>query len=153
MGGTILSIEGSYFYSDDNLPASIQIGGKDCKLLSFEKLTDPNTRLTCQVPTPDSSVPDYSGNRGVNLITDNVYTALASLQTATPSASAVSSQTDKAYFNTNATSDVTVWMKGFLVLGKTSLYELEVKTNGEAVLLLSTDSTSAKKVSFYVKLI
>lgn len=146
MGGTILSIEGSYFYSDDSLPATIQIGGKECKLLSFEKLTDPSTRLTCQVPTPDASLPDYSGNRGVNLITDNVYTSLASLKSALPSASAVSSQIDKAYFTTNATTDVTIWMKGFLVLGKTSLYELEVKTNGEAVLLLSTDSTSAKKV-------
>ena len=28
MGGTILSIYGYYFYSDDNLPAIIQVGGK-----------------------------------------------------------------------------------------------------------------------------
>jgi hypothetical protein len=33
MGGTILSIDGYFFYSDDGLPAKIQVGGKKLNFL------------------------------------------------------------------------------------------------------------------------
>lgn len=35
MGGTILSIDGYFFYSDDGLPAKIQVGGKKNWIFCF----------------------------------------------------------------------------------------------------------------------
>ena len=121
------------------------IKGKNCSLLNFEQLTDPNTRLTCEVPTPATTASDYYGNRGINLITDPVFTAFAGLQTATPSANSASSTTDRVFYQTNITSPITIWLKGYLKLAKASQYDFEVKTNGDAVVLLSNDSTSAQK--------
>ena len=109
-------------------------------------MDSPNTRLTVEAPTPAGVASDYYGNRGINLITDSVFTPLASLQTAAPSANAISTQIDRVFFNTSTQSDITSWMKGFFLPGKSSLYEFEVVSNGEAILMLSTDSTSAKKV-------
>ena len=109
-------------------------------------MDSPNTRLTVEAPSPAAVASDYYGNRGINLITDSVFTPLASLQTAAPSANAISTQIDRVFFNTSTQSDITAWMKGFFLPGKSSLYEFEIVTNGEAILMLSTDSTSAKKV-------
>ncbi len=122
------------------------IKGKKCKILSYEKLEDSNTRLTVEVPASIASGSDYYGNRGINLITEYVYTPFASLQTAMASTNAVSTQTDRIYYNTSTNLDITLWMKGYLVPGKSSIYEFEVVTNGEAILMLSTDSKSINKV-------
>ena len=112
-------------------------------------MDSPNTRLTVEVPTPAATPSDNYGNRGINLITEYMYTPFATLQKAMPSAKAVSTQTDRAYYNTSTKSDTTAWMKGYFLPGKSSLYEFEVATNGEAILMLSSDSTSANKVFNY----
>lgn len=148
MGGTTITIDGTYFYSDENLPASIQVGGKECQLLSFEKLTSPNTRLTCQAPTPDQNSHEFSGNRGITLIKDNTYIPFEKLQNATPSALAVVSQLASTSYQ-SSTRNVTIWMKGYLVPGKTSEYRFELVTNGNAVLFISNDTTSANKVGYF----
>ena len=123
-----------------------QSKGKTCKLLSFEKTDTKNTKLTCQVPEPDAAVADYYGNRGITLLVDNGYKSLANLRTATPSVNATKSEISKASFKSNSSTESTIWLKGFLIPGKTSTYEFTVKTNGEGVLYISTDSTSARKV-------
>ena len=109
-------------------------------------MDSPNTRLTVEAPTPAGVASDYYGNRGISLITDGVFTSLASLQAAAASANAISSEIDRLFYNASTQSDITAWMKGFLLPGKSSMYEFEVVTNGEAILMLSTDSTSANKV-------
>ena len=98
------------------------------------------------MPAPDANLAEYCGNRGLTLLVDNGYNSLTNLNKITPSANAVHSEINKASFKSNSSSQATVWLKGFLNPGKTSLYEFEVKTNGEAILYLSSDSTSANKV-------
>lgn len=66
------------------------------------------------------------------------------MTTAVPSLNAIYNEINKAYFLSNG--PVTVWLKGFLAPGKTSNYEINLVTNGVAVLYMSTDATSANKV-------
>lgn len=100
----------------------------------------------CQTETPAPVAVEYSGNRGITLIRDNVYTPFASLQTATPSANAQYDWLDVASFADNQSVDVTVWLKGFLLPMKSSDYKFSIKANGPTILYLSTDATSANKV-------
>lgn len=94
---------------------------------------------------PGSVGSEFMGGLGVTLIQDNVYTS--SLDGAQPSANAVYSQINDAQFSTNQTTDITVWLKGYIYISKTSKYDFSITTNGAAVLYLSTDASSANKGS------
>ena len=75
---------------------------------------------------------------------DNVFTS--NLVGAVPSPNAVYSQLTDARYIDNQTSDVTVWIRGFILPAKDSRYEFSITTNGPAVLYLSTDASSTNKV-------
>lgn len=62
-----------------------------------------------------------------------------------PTASAIKFQLNKASFVDNQTVDVTIWMKGFIVPGKSSSYEFSLITNGSAVLYISDGPNAANK--------
>ena len=80
------------------------------------------------------------------MIRDNVFTAYASLSSATPSASVTKSQQSSASYADTQTVDVTVWLKGYITPLKTSDYELTLVANSGARLFLSTDDKSSNKV-------
>ena len=107
----------------------------------------PNTTFVCQNSPQKQVNNEYYGNRGINLIRDNFYTA--DLANAVPSANAVNSIVYKAFFQDTQTIDVTIWLKGFFSPKKDSFYEFSINTNGQAQLFISTDSTSANKVLFH----
>jgi hypothetical protein len=120
-----------------------------CKITNFDLGDTINTRLTCQTPNaPSTSSTEYPGGRGINLFRDNLLTSFANLASASPSASAEKSFTDQLAYTDILNNDVTIWFRGFLAPGKSSNYEFQFDsiTNGDAVLLLSTDSSSANKV-------
>lgn len=142
-GGTYVTLNGLYFYSDTSVPAVIEIGGQPCNLAGFDMANLPNTTFVCTSPA-QTSASEYYGNRGINVIVDNVYSS--NLATATPSNAATSNVTNRAAFISSQTGPVTVWLKGFLSPQKDSNYDFTLKTNGQAILYLSTDSTSANKV-------
>ncbi len=151
IGGTKLTIEGPFLYTDNTVPADIKIAGKPCTILSYAKKatsqTDGKAKITCEVaPNDNTAATEYSGNRGITLIEDSIFTSSASLETIAPSSSATYSQINKASYSSSAASDKTVWLKGFLAPGKTSEYEFEIVSNGNGVLFISTDNTSANKV-------
>ena len=92
VGGTHVTISGLYFYNDVNVPAQIEIGGYLCQLNSFDMTNLPATKLVCESPPiSTNNANEYYGNRGLNLIRDNVFTSLANLATTIPSASATRS--------------------------------------------------------------
>ena len=107
---------------------------------------DPTASIVCEVPTSDNNAyaAEYIGNRGITLVLDRVSSA--NLQTATPSATATYTQINMASYRTTQTGSYTMWLKGFLAPGKTSRYEFEVVSNGNAILFLSTDSSSTNRV-------
>ena len=125
------------------MPAEIEIGGQPCKLADFDMTGLPNTTFVCSSP-PQTSASEYWGNRGINVIVDNVYSS--DLTTASPSGSATQNVTNQAAYTTAQTSDVTVWLKGFLSPQKDSDYDFSLITNGRGLLFLSSDSTSANMV-------
>lgn len=108
-----------------------------------------NTRLTCQTPSaPSSSLTEYPGGRGINLIRDNFLTTFDNLLTVSPSSAAQQTFTDQLTYNDIQSTDVTIWFRGFFAPGKSSNYEFQFDslTNGDSVLLLSTNASSANKV-------
>ena len=102
----------------------------------------PNTTFVCSSPAQVTAT-EYYGNRGVNLIVENVYSS--DLTTATPSANANASVINQASYSTSSTDDVTVWLKGFLSPQKDSEYDFTLATNGQAI-LYGSDTTSANQV-------
>jgi len=144
LGGTYVTINGLYFYNDINVPASIEIGGQPCKLASFNMLDLPNTTFVCSSPAQVTAT-EYYGNRGITVLVDNVYSS--DLTQASPSGSATTSEATQASYSTSQSTDVTVWLKGFLSPQKDSDYDFTIQTNGNALLYLSTDSNSANKVN------
>ena len=115
----------------------------------------PDTVLVCQTSSePSTAQNEYYGNRGITVIRDNVFTTNSSLATALPSANAVTSIASLANYTDTQTVDVTIWMKGFISPARTSLYEFSLVTNGNAILSVSTDGSSANQVnSCYIILI
>lgn len=145
VGGNV-TINGLYFYNDFQVPAKIEIGGEPCSLVDFNMKNLPNTTFTClNSPQPQSKT-DYYGNRGINLIRENVYTALGSFATATPGVSAEKSIIYKTDYSDTQLVDVTVWLKGYFSPRIDSAYEFSLITNGEAKLYISTDESAANKV-------
>jgi hypothetical protein len=121
-----------------------------CKITNFDLADTIKTRLTCQTPrVPSTLSSQYPGGRGINLIRENVLTSFANLATVSPSAAAEKSFTDQLAYTDSLNTDITVWFKGYLAPGKNSNYEFQFDsiTNGDAILLLSTDATSANKVN------
>jgi len=89
---------------------------------------------------------EYPGGRGMVLIRDNILTPFSNLTRVIPSATATLSYMNMASFTDNQFRDVTIWLRGFLEPGKSSRYEFTLNTNGDAILYLSTDSTSSNKI-------
>lgn len=146
LGGTIMTIYGKYFYSDQNLTAKIDIAGTPCQVLDFKLNNKVDSMLMCSTSPKGSVSAEYYGGRGITVYRDNLLTSSASLSTATPSANAqVSTLNDASYVDTQNV-DVTIWMKGYIKPAVSSNYEFSISTNGQAVLMISTDSTSAAKV-------
>ncbi len=150
MGGTYLTISGQYFYSSSSLPADIQIGGQPCSLLEFNLNDTINTQLICRTPSLASVAVgnQYPGGRGITVLRDNVLTSFNNLVNVSPSASAKASAQyyDSALYKDSMYRDVTVWLIGYLAPETSSNYQFSLNTNGDAVLLLSNDSTSNNKV-------
>jgi hypothetical protein len=108
----------------------------------------PATTLVCKSPPiSTNNVNEYYGNRGLNLIRDDVFTSLANLVSATPSAGSIKSVIQNTTYNDTHSVDVTIWLEGYFSPQINSLYEFDLNTNGDAAILyISTDSTSANKV-------
>jgi len=146
-GGTRLTIIGKYLYTDNSVPAMIDIAGQPCKIVEFD-MSDLNaTRIVCETPAEVTAPTDNYGNRGITLLKDSVATTAQNLATAVPSNNAVSMVLDKASFVDSGSTDITVWFKGFIYPRVNSTYEFSVVTNGVAKLFISTDATSANRQS------
>ena len=72
-GGTRITITGKYLYTDDNVPASIDIGGRPCNVIGFDMSDLLQTRIVCESSAAVGNGTHY-GNRGITLIEDNVLT-------------------------------------------------------------------------------
>jgi hypothetical protein len=178
LGGATLSIDGQYFFSNELYPADIKVGGntllkkllklylnviklylnvlklklnldQPCEVIGFDLGNTVDTKLTCKTPPVPTLQSEYPGGRGINFIRDRVLTSFSNLLTSTPSQNARYSIFESLSFKDDESSDITVWFKGFFVVGKDSDYQFELVTNGDAILVLSTDSTSANKVIFF----
>ncbi len=53
--------------------------GSPCSVTSFDDTDKLKTKIVCQTNAAQSTKSEYIGNRGVNLIRDNVLTSFASL--------------------------------------------------------------------------
>ena len=74
-GGTKITITGKYLYTDEDVPAAIDILGQPCKVVDFNMDDLKATRIVCETPAQMSTQNYNYGNRGVTLITENVSTA------------------------------------------------------------------------------
>ena len=52
---------------------------------------------------------------------------------------------DIAFFSDTGSSDITVWLKGYLYPRVNSTYEFTLVTNGNAALFISTDATRGNR--------
>lgn len=146
LGGTRVTIIGKYLYTDDNVPAKIEVAGQPCKVIDFDMKNFQETKIVCET-SPEVAVTNVNyGNRGLNLIKDNVDTGFNDLENAVPSASASNDTIDRATFVDDGNSAQTIWMKGFLYPRKNSSYEFSIATNGLAKLFISTDASPANRV-------
>ena len=121
-----------------------------CELINFDLGDTINTKLTCKTPAAPAPLAEYPGGRGINLIRDNILTTFNNLLNAMPSQNAQYSFSDKLSFTDNQYTDVTIWFKGYIAPGKDSNYEFQLVTNGNAILLLSNDSSSSNKVIIFM---
>lgn len=146
LGGTKVTVIGKYLYTDDNVPAKIEIAGQPCNVVEFNTTSFQETRIVCETSPKVSVTTTNYGNRGLNLIKDNVAVSFNDLEHAVPSASASSGVVYKASLIEKGNSDQTIWMKGFLYPRKNSSYEFSIATNGFAKLFISTDDKPGNKV-------
>jgi hypothetical protein len=167
-GGTLLTINGLYFFNSGDVPATIDISGKidrillifskqflmefqfkgsPCELVNFEINDGVNTRIQCNTGAePALASSDYVGGRGISLHVLNQKIT----PTTTISSSAVKSIIDSASYTSNTTTAITIWLEGYLSPQKNSEYRFDLIGNADAsVLYISTDHTAANKVSLY----
>lgn len=96
-GGTELTILGQYLYSDENIPAKVDIAGVPCKVKSFERNNQVDSKLVCETGAAATAHNEYAGNRGVDLMTENgLYTSFNNLENAKTTNATVSSILDSA---------------------------------------------------------
>lgn len=117
-----------------------------CEVKAFINDDPSNSQIVCTTKAANPTATGFIGNRGVNMIRDNVNTVFSSLVSAVPSGSAQTIWIDELRYVDPNKTDVTVWMSGFLSIARDSDYLISLTTNGVAVLYLSTDSTEANKV-------
>lgn len=105
--------------------------------------------LVCQTSPQPNAAAEYYGGRGITIYIDNFYTS--SLSGATPSLNATMDQLESASYvdDSGTNSPKTVWLKGFFAPAKTSRYSFSIQTSGQAIFYLSSDATSANKVTSY----
>lgn len=70
-GGTRITITGKYLYTDDNVPAMIDIAGTPCEVVSFDMKNLTETKIVCVTAASISPPADNYGNRGVSLSTED----------------------------------------------------------------------------------
>jgi hypothetical protein len=118
-------------------------------LTSFDPNDRVNTKLTCQSASKPASLNnEYYGGRGISGFSDNVLTAFANLDSSLPSANAFNFKLNEAKYQNNQTTDLTVWLRGYLNPQRTSVYEFNLDSNANAKLFISTDKSSLNKVFF-----
>jgi hypothetical protein len=146
-GGDIL-ITGKYFYNDRSLPAQIEIGGQPCKIIDFNMENLPNTSFRCSnLAQENTKSNEYYGNRGINLIRENIFTSYESLGTVVPSVNSKKMILNQASYIDTDKVDVTIWLQGYFNPKKDSIYEFSLDTNAiEWQIYLSNDTKSENKV-------
>lgn len=70
-----MTITGKYLYHDSNVPAQIDIAGTPCNVIDFDMSDLLATRIVCESAPGVAGPTDNYGNRGINLITENVLVA------------------------------------------------------------------------------
>lgn len=127
-----MTITGRYLYTDENVPAQIDIDGKPCKVVSFDQTNQLSAQIVCETSSVDAppAHTDFIGNKGITLISEAFYTAHADLETATITGSAsYSTLTDEVLYNDPVVGDKTVWLKGFFYPRVTGSYLFQHQTN------------------------
>jgi len=121
--------------------------GQPCELLKYNGTDLQNAQLLCKSPPPVPESEHYAGNRGVNLIVDNYVTSFNNLQTVQPSSSAQRLIYNNTYYGDSSYSPKTIWFRGYLVPGITSVYQFRLETNGDAILMMNEGLNSTGKVN------
>ena len=147
VGGTLMNITGKYLYTDANVPASINIAGQPCTVVSFDMTNLLSTRIQCTTGPAVPVTSDNYGNRGILLIRDNVLTATNNLTTATPSVAATTTTIYSASYQDPNSVSVTIWLQGYFNPLKSSDYEFQIVTNGYAVLLFGTSASNTTQIA------
>ena len=122
------------------------IAGSPCIVTNFDNINQLSSVITCQTSSSQTATTDYYGNRGINPQVDKNFTSFAALSSAVPSGNAQSSWLDVATYQYPNSTDVTVWITGYLPSSSTSQYFFSLKTNVHAKFFISTDATPANKV-------
>lgn len=143
LGGTRVTITGKYLYTDENVPAMIEVGGKPCKVIDFNMMNLNESRIVCETSPNSGAASHYFGNRGVTSISQSGLTTFENLETAVPSNTATVKYISSA--KDEASSGSTMWLKGYLYPRKNSSYEFTLVTNGVAKLFISSDESPANK--------
>jgi hypothetical protein len=136
-----------FYYNEIKQNLTFFYKGSQCDVVDFNNTNELNSIIVCETRSSQLTRVDYVGNRGINLVRDNVYTSFASLDSSVPSSSAKTIWLDVASYQDNQTVDVTIWLNGFLAISKSSDYLFSIKTNGAAKLYLSSDESSVNKVN------
>ena len=116
-------------------------------MINFDNSDEENAVITCQTTSNQPNSNDYYGNRGLFVTIDSGYTNFSRLALATPSANAQMTWLDIASYNYQNSTTATVWLTGYLAPAISSEYLFSLDTNAEAIFYLSTDNTSANKVT------
>ena len=119
---------------------SLYYKGDPCNLISFY-----NGDITCKTNVTLAKQ-EYYGNRGFTIFIDK-YLTNSNLSYAKPSVNASKMNLDSASYISSDSQPKTVWMKGFLDVKKTSVYQIEFDCNVfQCIFFVSNDSNSDNKV-------
>ncbi len=116
-------------------------------MINFDNTDQQNTVITCQTQPSQVFGKTNYGNRGINVVTQNVFTPFASLSSTNPSINVESTWLDVASYRFTNQTNVTVWLTGYLAPSVSSEYLFSLSTNAFAQLYLSNDSSSTNRVN------
>ena len=143
------NLRGSVVYIDGKLIYKIKIIyliylkliGIDCSMPSTA------TVMKCKSPKEPSDIlkKDFIGNRGLFAIEQSGGTEIKDLSTSSPNNSN-KKWLGSAYFSSSINGASTVWIEGYVAPMKSAYYLFELSTNGQGILLLSSDNTTDNKV-------
>jgi len=147
-GGTLVTVTGKYLYTDENIPALIDIAGMPCRVVSFDRTDIHKSQIMCETPAEvkKNATEGFSGNRGVTLITEMFATEFNKLETAVVTNQATYQNLDSINFEDSQETNKTIWIKGFLTPAKNSTYNFWLTTSGVAKMFLSTSESPGDKL-------